>query len=71
GLFASLPDEASEALLDFATGGRIEDHIATPAEPGTDPFSHPDAQRRFRAVEGLEELRAALDAPFAQWAVFL
>ncbi|MEN2711567.1 3'-5' exonuclease [Sphingomonas sp. NPDC092331] len=71
GLFASLPDEAAEALLDFATGGRIEDHIATPAEPGTDPFSHPDAQRRFRAVEGLEELRAALDAPFAQWAVFL
>lgn len=71
GLFASLPDEAAEALLDFATGGRIEDHIPAPAEPGTDPFAHPDAQRRFRAVEGLEELRAALDAPFAQWAVFL
>jgi hypothetical protein len=70
-LFASLPDEAAEALLDFATGGRLADHVATKAVPGADPFTHPDAQRRFRAVEGLEELKAALDAPFAQWAVFL
>lgn len=70
-LFDSLPDEAAEALLDFVTGGKIEDHIAVQASPGADPFIHPDAQRRFRAVEGLEELKAALDAPFAQWAVFL
>ncbi|MFD2649260.1 3'-5' exonuclease [Devosia albogilva] len=70
-LFSSLPDEAAEALLDFATGGRLADHAALKAMPGADPFAHPDAQRRFRAVEGLEELRAALDAPFAQWAVFL
>jgi hypothetical protein len=70
-LFASLPDEAAEALLDFATGGRLADHIAVKAVPGADPFTHPDAQRRFRAVEGLEELKVALDAPFAQWAVFL
>ncbi|HMO75958.1 MAG TPA: 3'-5' exonuclease [Sphingopyxis sp.] len=71
GLFAALPDEAAEALLDHATGGRIEDHIAVAAAPGADPFSHPDAMRRFRAVDGVEELRAALDAPFDQWAVFL
>ncbi len=71
GLFAALPDEAAEALLDHATGGRLEDHVAMRALPGTDPFAHPDAQRRFRAVDGLEELKAALDAPFAQWAVFL
>lgn len=70
-LFASLPDEAAEALLDFATGGRLADHVAIKAVPGADPFTHPDAQRRFRAVYGLEELKAALDAPFAQWAVFL
>jgi mRNA-degrading endonuclease RelE of RelBE toxin-antitoxin system len=70
-LFVSLPDEAAEALLDFATGGRLADHVAIKAVPGADPFTHPDAQRRFRAVEGLEELKAALDAPFAQWAVFL
>jgi hypothetical protein len=71
GLFSALPDEAAEALLDFATGGRLEDHIPAPIALGADPFSHPDALRRFRAVDGVEELRAALDAPFAQWAVFL
>lgn len=71
GLFGSLPDEAAEALLDFATGGRLQDHIAARAGPGVDPFAHPDAQRRFRAVEGVEELKAALDASFAQWAIFL
>jgi hypothetical protein len=71
GLFGSLPDEAAEALLDFATGGRLQDHAALQAGPGADPFAHPDAQRRFRAVDGVEELKAALDAPFAQWAVFL
>lgn len=71
GLFASLPDEAAEALLDFATGGRLQDHIAVQAMAGADPFTHPDALRRFRAVDGVEELKAALDAPFAQWAVFL
>ena len=71
GLFAALPDEAAEALLDFATGGRLQDHIAVQALAGADPFTHPDALRRFRAVDGIEELKAALDAPFAQWAVFL
>jgi hypothetical protein len=71
GLFASLPDEAAEALLDFATGGRLQDHIAVQALAGADPFTHPDALRRFRAIDGVEELKAALDAPFAQWAVFL
>ncbi|MBN7764079.1 UvrD-helicase domain-containing protein [Nitratireductor aquibiodomus] len=70
-LFGSLPDEAAEALLDYATGGRLEDHIAFQANPDADPFTHPDAKRRFRMVEGLEELKAALDAPFAQWSVFL
>ncbi|WP_157726831.1 hypothetical protein [Qipengyuania flava] len=33
-LFERLPAEAAEALYDFATGGKLEDHIVTPAEPG-------------------------------------
>ena len=70
-LFDRLPAEAAEALYDFATGGRLEDHIAKPAEPGADPFAHPDAQRRFRVLDNVEELQAALDAPFEKWAVFL
>lgn len=69
-LLDRLPAEASEALLDHATGGRIEDHVAV-VTSGEDPFAHPDAQRRFRVVENLEELRAALDQPFEKWAVFL
>ncbi len=71
GLFDSLPGEAAEALLDFVTGGRLEDHIAVRMAPGADPFTHPDAQRRFRVVDNLDELRAALDQPFERWAVFL
>jgi len=70
-LFDNLPGEAAEALLDFLTGGRLEDHIAPRLQPGADPFAHPDAQRRFRVVENLEELKAALDQPFEKWAVFL
>ncbi len=69
-LLTQLPAEAAEALLDFASGGRLEDHIAAPVSLAN-PFLHPDAQRRFRMVENLEELRAALDQPFEKWAVFL
>ena len=38
---------------------------------GTDPFEHPDAQRRFRVVENVEELERALDYPWERWMVFL
>jgi len=70
-IFHRLPAEAAEALYDFATGGKLEDHIVQPAEPGSDPFAHPDAQRRFRIMDNMDELQAALDAPFEKWAVFL
>jgi superfamily I DNA/RNA helicase len=40
-------------------------------QSGNFGFSHPDAQRRFRVVESEDELRKALDAPWAQWMVFL
>lgn len=64
-----LPGEAAEALLELATGG-------TPALPvqaaeDTDPFEHPDAQRRFRVMTDVEELERALDYPWEQWTVFL
>lgn len=62
-----LPQEAAEALLDFAATGVLKP--ATVAD--TAPVSHPDAQRRFRILEGHEELAAALDQPFEKWAVFL
>ena len=34
-------------------------------------FAHPDAQRRFRSVANVEELKAALEAPWEKWAIFL
>ena len=37
----------------------------------SDPFAHPDTQRRFRTGEIHDALRAALDAPWERWSVFL
>src|SRR5262247_1336817 len=48
-----LPSEAAEALLELATGGRPQ--VAPPATMGTDPFEHPDAQRRCRGMHTVEE----------------
>lgn len=64
-----LPAEAAEALLELATGG-VPKPVVT-IQPGTDPFSHPDAQRRFRVMKDVEELERALDFPWEKWTVFL
>ena len=64
-----LPAEAAEALLDLATG--VAPKIARPVAIGTDPFAHPDAQRRFRVMANVEELERALDYPWDKWTVFL
>jgi hypothetical protein len=66
-LAAHLPQEAAESLLEYAATGILKPAAA----PVEDPMSHPDTMRRIRILEGLEELRAALDAPFEKWAVFL
>lgn len=63
-----LPREAAEALLELATGGTP----VTPVAPSSvGPFEHPDAQRRFRAMNNVEELERALDAPWEKWTTFL
>ena len=64
-----LPSEAAEALLELATGGKPR--VAQPAAPTTDPFTHPDAQRRFRVMTNVDELQRALDFPWEKWTVFL
>ncbi|WP_313904440.1 3'-5' exonuclease [Rhizobium bangladeshense] len=66
-LAGHLPQEAAEALLEYAATGVL----IKPAPVTIDPYSHPDTQRRFRILEGHEELAAALDQPFEKWAVFL
>ena len=63
-----LPAEAAEAVLEIATGGTPV--VPTPVSV-TDPFDHPDAQRRFRTVANLEDLKAALDYPWDKWMVYL
>ena len=64
-----LPREASEALLELATGGKPKPAVTL--TPGADPFEHPDAQRRFRVMTDVEELRQALDYPWDKWIIFL
>ena len=64
-----LPGEAAEALLELATGGKPR--VVQSATPVTNPFDHPDAQRRFRVMTNVEELQRALDFPWEKWTVFL
>ena len=63
-----LPQEAAEALLELATGGTPK--VTTP-QVGINPFEHPDAQRRFRLMTDLDELKQALEFPWDRWTVFL
>jgi mRNA-degrading endonuclease RelE of RelBE toxin-antitoxin system len=73
-LAAHLPAEAAEALLELAVGGSPKPTNWTPDQPDSEtrnPFDHPDAQRRFRSVQNIEELTQALDYPWEKWAIFL
>lgn len=64
-----LPSEAAEALLDLATG--VTPQVPQPIPADTNPFDHPDAQRRFRVMNNVEELERALEYPWEKWTVFL
>ena len=64
-----LPAEAGEALIDLAVGAKPP--VAQVVAAGADPFAHPDAQRRFRVMNNVEELERALDYPWEKWSIFL
>lgn len=64
-----LPDEAAEALLELATGGTPQ--VSQRVVVGADPYSHPDALRRFRAMSDVEELERALAYPWEKWMTYL
>lgn len=76
-----LPGEAAEALLELATGGKPEPPVHYMGIPPAlteeermvlpEAFRHPDAQRRFRVIENIEELERALDFPWEKWSIFL
>lgn len=71
----------SAQYLGFGTpdtgGDGIQAHVPGPDESGanampvTNPFDHPDAQRRFRTIRDADELARALDAPWDKWTIFL
>ncbi|WP_375208154.1 3'-5' exonuclease [Hyphococcus sp.] len=64
-----IPAEAAEALLDYVSTGVL--HKPDAGLPGASPFDHPDAQRRFRVLDDVEELERALAYPWDQWTIFL
>jgi mRNA-degrading endonuclease RelE of RelBE toxin-antitoxin system len=64
-----LPAEASEALLELATGGKPR--VSPPIAPSATPFEHPDALRRFRVLANVHELERAFNFPWEKWTVFL
>jgi superfamily I DNA/RNA helicase len=68
-LAVHLPEEAQEAVLALAVGETPPPPIIVKGE--LDAATHPDAQRRFRIVDGREALEAALDYPWDKWTVFL
>lgn len=66
-----LPAEAAEALLDLATGVKPVVRITKSEKAIEDPFSHPEAQRRFRVMHNVDELERAMKYPWEKWTVFL
>ncbi len=67
-------DPASGMGLHTAAGGdetRPAAKLIEPGAPSTNPFDHPDAQRRFRVMTNVEELERALEYPWEKWTVFL
>ena len=64
-----LPAEAAEAVLSLATG--TIPPVPTTVSAEDDPFEHPDAERRFRVMSDVDELKRALEFPWDRWAVFL
>jgi len=58
-----------DAIVQAATGVRPKP--ADPIDIDANPWTHPDTERRFRVMDNLEELKAALDSPWEKWSVFL
>ena len=66
-----LPEEAQEALVELAAGGRPQRISPVQIDMLADPFEHPDARRRFWVAPDEKALANALERPWAEWLVFL
>ncbi|MDP9480145.1 MAG: ATP-dependent helicase [Actinomycetota bacterium] len=69
GLDDFLPEPVWERLLLLNEGLPVE--APDPVSPGEPPLETPEARRQFFIVEDKGELRRALEAPWAEWLVFL
>jgi mRNA-degrading endonuclease RelE of RelBE toxin-antitoxin system len=75
------PQPASVVVSHFSARPSVDIRTAIQAEAvpphpelppvTTESFEHPDAKRRFRLINNLEELERALDYPWEKWTVFL
>lgn len=63
----ALPDESREFLMAVA----LNDTPPPPPQKSRNPFTHPDAKRRFYVVESDEDLQKALTLDWEQWMVYL
>lgn len=66
----TLPAEAQECLFAIANG-EAPSLPAPPAQKSKNPFTHPDAKRRFYLVESDDDLKRALTLDWEQWMLFL
>jgi hypothetical protein len=57
--------------LQLYTGRVVQLPQSAPSTPTPDPFTHPDAQRRFRVIGDAGELERALAYPWDKWMFFL
>ncbi|WP_067336194.1 3'-5' exonuclease [Stappia indica] len=67
-LAGHLPAEAAEALLDYVSSGHLQ---PSPVLQPAASFEHPDALRRFRVLDNVEELEQALEYPWDKWILYL
>ncbi|MDG1480100.1 MAG: AAA family ATPase [Myxococcota bacterium] len=65
-LSAQLPEEAAERLMRL-----VEGEAVAPPVRASDPYDNPDTTRRFLPVADARSLKAALDAPWDRWIIFL
>ncbi len=72
-----IPDEAAEKLLAYAADGLLPvdapdiHKMAMQTFDRENPYSHPDAQRRFRVLENIDELERAFAFPWERWMLYL
>ncbi len=69
GIAERLPEGVWERLASLYLGEPVQ--VPDPIAPGRSPLETPEARRQFYIVEDTGELERALEAPWAEWLVFL